>query len=44
MQLLLCVGGLGIGIKHDTLEIVDGIIMDVDEEVIKIRAFERVFL
>lgn len=29
MQLLFCVGGLGIGIKHDALELVDGIIVGV---------------
>lgn len=32
MQLLLYVGGLGIRVKHDTLEFVDGIIMGVSHE------------
>lgn len=45
MQLLLYVGGLGIGIKHDTLKLVDGIIMGVSQEsfskVNESRAFEQ---
>lgn len=40
LQLLLYVGGLGISVKQETLELVDGIIMGVSQESSKVKDFE----